>query len=123
LGDGNPNYYSGINTFLNKYTEEGKSRSIDACGIFAHYQDIPVGWLLFTYEDDQLSFRPKEGEACIHIFVKPEWRRCGIGKRLLQMAAKMAEPDIVRVYDNGSVAKPFYEEGRKQNRNLVGIYS
>ena len=93
-----------------------QERSVDATGIFAFYQGKPVGWLLYTYETDCVSFRPWErdnsNEAAAHIFVAEEWRRLGIGTRLLQMAAKMAEPDTLRVYahENQSFFQPIIKQ-------------
>lgn len=91
---------SGMNASLNEYTELIKERSVDACGIFTHYLDVPVAWLLYTYEDDCVCFRGSNKEAASHIYVHSAWRRRGIGTRLIQLAARMAAPDTLRVYEH-----------------------
>lgn len=103
---------SGMNICLNEYADLLKTRSVDACGIFAHYLDIPVGWCLYTYEDDYFCFRPEEGEVASHIYVHEQWRRLGIGTRLIQLATKMAEPDALRVYahNNYDFFRPLIEK-------------
>lgn len=92
---------SGMNGALNtyQYVSQSRSCSIDALGIFAYYLDQPIGWALFTYESDGTSFHPDNKETCCgQVFVQPEYRRKGIGKRLLSMAARLAVPDTMVVY-------------------------
>lgn len=103
---------SGMNICLDQYAELLKKRSVDACGIFAHYLDIAVGWCMYTHEDDYTFFTSKDGEAASHIYVHEQWRRFGIGTRLIQLATKMAEPDMLRVYehDNYNFFRPLIQK-------------
>lgn len=90
---------SGMNKALDYYRELHKERSVNALGIFAYHMAMPIGWALFTYESDAYSFDPVEGQACAQIFVQPEYRRQGVGSELIKLVGKMAQPDIVKVYD------------------------
>jgi len=112
--------FAGMCSTLDKYTELSKVRSVDALGLFAHYLGEVVGWLLFTYEDDAHCFTRKEGEACTHIFVHPNYRRLGIGTRLQKVAAKIANPDVVRVYEHNNYL--FFKQAMSQASNLRDIY-
>lgn len=91
---------SGMNQALDYYTDlfNREGRSIDALGIFAYSLDQPVGWSLFTYESDNFSFMPRPGRACAQVFVKPPYRRLGVGTELITMASKLARPDVLEVY-------------------------
>jgi len=110
---------SGMNACLDKYAALLETRSVDACGIFAHYLDISVGWCLYTHEDDQVSFRPKEGEAASHVYVHEQWRRLGIGGRLIQVAQRMASPDVLRVYEHNNY--PFFRPLIQRMNNLQAV--
>jgi hypothetical protein len=90
---------SGINVCLDEYIKLSQHRSIDACGIFAYYINHPVGWLLYSYECDYIYFKAEKCEAVSHIYVHPDWRRLGIGTKLIHTASRMADPDTLRVYD------------------------
>jgi len=89
---------SGMNNALDYYRELYKQRSVDALGIFAYHQQKAVGWALFTFEDDRFDFTAKDGHICSHIFVDPDYRRIGIGSKLMNKVAQMATPDTINVY-------------------------
>jgi GNAT superfamily N-acetyltransferase len=110
---------SGMNACLGAYSKLIETRSVDSCGIFAYYLDIPVGWCMYTYEDDQFCFRPKEGEAVSHIYVHEQWRRLGIGGRLIQVAQKMAMPDVLRVYEHNNYS--FFRPLIQKMNNLAAV--
>ena len=90
----------GMHICLEGYTKLLKERSVDACGIFAHYLDIPIGWLMFSYERDYVMFQSSENEAVCQLYVHHDWRRLGIGTRLIHLASRMANPDTLRVYEH-----------------------
>jgi len=122
-GQGDPDCVSGMNYFLKRRSQEVKDRSIDAMGIFAHYLNTPVGWVLLSYEDDAFCFHPPEGNkesAVAQIYVRQDWRRQGIGSRLMQFAIKVAEPDTVRVYRHS--AEEFFVPLIERNQNLICVY-
>jgi GNAT superfamily N-acetyltransferase len=83
---------SGMNAALDHYTELRTTRSIDALGIFAYYMSEPIGWALFTYETDTYEFRPENGQACAQVYVLPDYRRFGVGRKLIKMVAKLGSP-------------------------------
>ena len=89
---------SGMNNALDYYRELHKQRSVDALGVFAYYQRTAVGWALFTYEDDKFDFIAKDKHICSHIFVDPDYRRLGIGSKLINKVAQMAAPDTMNIY-------------------------
>jgi GNAT superfamily N-acetyltransferase len=89
---------SGMNAALDYYTELSARRSVDALGIFATYYGEYIAWCLFTYESDRYEFNPGNGCACAQVFVQPDYRRFGIGRQLIKLAAKLGDPDIVKVY-------------------------
>lgn len=109
----------GMNNSLNYYKKLLKERSVDACAIMAFYNGPVVGWLMYSYEDDCVSYRPKTDEAVAHIFVEQQWRRCGIGTKLLQMASRMAWPETLRVYPWEE--REFFNPIMEQNTNLASI--
>lgn len=121
LGGGNPESYSGMNLFLKRYSALVEKQSINARGIFAHYHDVPVGWLLLTYVDDAFSFRARTGEACTQIYVRESWRRLGIGSRLQHTAAELAAPNKVRVYEWDN--PDFFKKVKEKSGNLINIHS
>lgn len=110
---------SGMNKCLDGYMKLLKKRSVDACGIFAHYLDISVGWCMYTYEDDHVYFKPKEGETASHVYVHEQWRRLGIGTRLIQVAARMAAPDVLRVYEHNNYG--FFRPMIQRTNNLAAV--
>src|ERR1700686_1035076 len=89
---------SGMNSALDYFIELSKTRSVDALGIFAYYMQQPIGWSLFSYESDRYMFASREGNACAQVYVAHEYRRHGVGSRLLKQVAKIAHPDTVNVY-------------------------
>jgi GNAT superfamily N-acetyltransferase len=89
---------SGMNNALDYYQRLHKTQSIDALGIFAYYIDKPVGWALYTYEDDNFFFRSEIGSVCVQIFVLPEYRMLGIGRQLMQWCYKRTKLDTMKVY-------------------------
>lgn len=89
---------SGMNAALDYYTELHAMRSVDALGIFATYLGTPIGWCLFTYESDRYEFKSGNGCACAQVFIQSDYRRFGIGRQLIKLAAKLGDPDIVKVY-------------------------
>jgi GNAT superfamily N-acetyltransferase len=89
---------SGMNEALNHYIGI-EDRSIDAFGIFAYHLEKPIGWALFTYESDNFDFTPEPGYVCAHVYVKPIHRRRGVGTQLIGMCEKLAQPDILCVYE------------------------
>lgn len=77
--------YSGMNVALNLFQSKlDAGCSIDAKGIFAFKGEWAVGWCLLTREGDGKSFAPKDGFACVQIFVDPDFRREGIGSTMLK---------------------------------------
>jgi|SRR5579885_1978233 len=84
---------SGMNMALDYYQGLILSRSVDAKGIFGIYQKQFVGWALFTREDDRFYFRAEPGKACFQVFVDPQYRRNGVGSKLLQIAKELVAPN------------------------------
>ena len=91
--------YSGMNRAMNHYQSLLGTRPIDAKGIFAFYDEIHIGWVLLTYEKDDMSFRPKPGHACVQVYVRPDYRRNGVGAKLLRMAEQIKTANtVINVY-------------------------
>lgn len=115
------NPYSGMNQALNRFIYIS-SRSIDALGLFANYVGETVAWLLFGYEDDNNYFHSPHGKAFSHVFVRPDYRRLGIGSRLQRMAAKLAEPDTIEVYNDSENNVEFFRQMMQTNDNIKSIF-
>jgi GNAT superfamily N-acetyltransferase len=116
---------SGMNRALNSFTTLHKTRSVDALALFANYVGDTVAWLLFGYEDDNNYFHSPHGKAFSHVFVRPDYRRLGIGSRLQRMAAKLAElaePDTVEVYDDSENNAEFFRQMMQTNNNIKSIF-
>lgn len=92
---------SGMNMALDYFCSIRKleQRSVDALGIFAYLLQEPIGWALFTYEGDTHSFEPANGQACAQVYVREDYRRQGVGTELMEMCARLAKPDLLRVYE------------------------
>jgi GNAT superfamily N-acetyltransferase len=108
-----------MNSALDHYTELRAKRSVDALGIFAYYMGEAIGWSLFTYESDDYYFQSEDGKACAQVYVRPVYRRLGIGRKLISQAAKLADPDIVKVYAHSDYS--FFDVVMKEQRNLHAI--
>lgn len=113
--------YSGINRALDYYTDLARIQHVNAIGIFAYYTDNPVGWILLTQESDSVAFRPQDDHVCAQIFVARDYRRHGIGTRLLQIASKRAQDKLVRVYDLDNI--DFFSPLLQLLPNIKSIYS
>ena len=102
---------SGMNTALDYYQTLVNDRKINAQGVYTYYDGVAIGWALVTRENDRLYFYPREGYACIQIYVEPKFRRNGIGAGLLKTATQMSN-DIFNVYswDNPAFFAAFLEE-------------
>ena len=101
---------SGMNRALDYYQVLLPTRSINARGFFAFYDELAIGWALLTYESDEMCFQPKPGHACVQVFVRHDYRRNGIGGTLVRMAeqAKAADTIInVYLYDEPDFFRPF----------------
>ena len=114
--------YSGMNWALDCFECIAQNRSIDALGLFASYQGEVVAWLLFGYEYDGSLFRSTHGEAFSQVYVRPDYRRLGIGSRLQRMAAKLAEPDTVKVYNDSENNAEFFRQMMQTNSNIKSIF-
>ena len=90
--------HSGMNCALNAYSVAVDLKTVEAKAIFAYYIDYPVGWLLYTAESDSCEFLSTPGQVCVQLFVRSEFRRKGIGTKLMDVAAKLADKNIVKVY-------------------------
>jgi GNAT superfamily N-acetyltransferase len=93
---------SGMNLALDSYIEKMDERSINAKGIYANLNDTKIGWALLTQESDGFYFSPKEGHACIQIFVEWQYRRHGVGTKLIKMATELAKDKILGVYSHNN---------------------
>lgn len=109
----------GMNRCLDRYSQIVQQRSVDATGVIAFYQNIPIGWLLYTYEHDCMSFIGYNGEAACHLYVDGAWRRLGIGTKLLHLAVRMADPDTLRVYAHENEA--FFNPIINKNQNVAAV--
>ena len=110
---------SGINSALDYYTTLRATRSVDALGIFAYYQAQAVGWALYTYEMDNYSFDPIDGHACAQVYVLPDYRRLGIGRKLIKQAANLAAPDVIKVYHWSNYY--FFDQLMKEHPHIHAI--
>lgn len=106
---------SGMNRAINLYQTLIQDRSVNAKGIFACYGKVEtleraVGWALVTWESDAMYFKGEQaGHACIQVYVAEEYRRQGIGTRLIKKATELAQDNIFNVYasDNPNFFAPF----------------
>jgi GNAT superfamily N-acetyltransferase len=110
---------SGMNAALDHYTTLCATRSVDALGIFAYYMNEPIGWALFTYETDCYEFRPEEGQACAQVYVLPDYRRFGVGRKLIKMTAKLGNPGIVKVYHHSNYR--FFDPLMKEHPHIHAV--
>lgn len=87
--------YSGMNRAMNYYLTLLQTRPVNARGLFAFYDEVPIGWALLTYEGDDMCFQPKPGHACVQVYVREDYRRNGVGGKLMRMAEQAKAADIV----------------------------
>lgn len=108
---------SGMNRALDAYQELVKERSLEAKAIFAYYKDLPVGWIIVTKEADGFSFQPVDGQACLQVFVKPDFRRHKIGTKLVQLARQIYPEDQINAYahNNYDFFNPLISQGLCKN--------
>ncbi len=105
-----------MNRALDHYhvVKQTEGRHIDAKGIFARHLGEYVGWALWTRETDNFSFKPTPGQVAFQVYVAANYRRKGVGTRLLQHACSLTLPDEkVHVYywSNPSFFEPFKNQG------------
>ena len=115
---------SGMNRFMDYYHPISLVRSIDAVAIFAFYPEMllknVIGWCLFTREDDEFEFKRQDRqEACAQVYVEYEYRMKGVGKQLLDLAAQMAQPDVLRVYSWSN--RPFFDKVMQEHPHVQSI--
>lgn len=103
---------SGMNCALDHYQGLILSRSVDAKGIFAQYHKEYVGWALLTRETDNYSYRPEPGTVCFQIFVDGQYRRNGIGSKLLRQAKSLIPAETLLVY--GSTGHYFFDRHMRE---------
>jgi len=89
---------SGMNMALNYYEQLIQSRSVDAMGCFANYQQSCIGWALVTRETDNFHYRPATGTVCFQVYVHHTYRRNGVGTALLKKAKSLVPTENLMVY-------------------------
>lgn len=114
--------YSGMNVALNKFIRDMLLRSIDAKAIMMYNNDVAVGWALFSRDvaTDHYHFNAKDNSICFQIYVDPNYRRMGIGSRLIRAAISLANGAVIKVYEFDAPA--FFAQHKAQAENIQNIY-
>jgi GNAT superfamily N-acetyltransferase len=117
---------SGMNAALDYYQILRQTQSVDALAVVAKYPwyDFQaIGWLLFTYENDgwNLAADKEKTRAGAQVYIQQNFRRHGIGSRLIRMAAALAMPDPLRVYHWSNY--DFFDPLMKQHSNICSADS
>lgn len=89
---------SGMNQALDHYQTLTHARPVQAKGIFASHQARFVGWALLTHETDVYYYKPTPNCVCFQVYVEGQFRRNGIGSRLLRAAKSLVPNEDLLVY-------------------------
>jgi|SRR5579859_144279 len=113
---------SGMNAALDLYyswIDMGVDiKDINVHATFAYYNNISIGWVLYTYEMDGFEFVPENGEACIQVYVHPLFRRRGIGKALCNKVIINCN-NLVKAYSYSS--PEFFLSLMKETDKIIAI--
>lgn len=112
------NSTSGMNKELTALKEKKQENGvIDAKAIITYSFDQIIGWALFSREDSDCcysyKFRSNQG-VLFQIYVRPELRKSGIARKLMETAHKMARGKDLCVIPWSDEAEAFY----KKNKDL-----
>jgi GNAT superfamily N-acetyltransferase len=95
-----------LNEFIHgKHTGEGKS-------IIASIDGSPIAWSLFTTDKDDyndISF-DREAETYLQVFVKPEYRKLGIGSSLFLKGQELAANRSIGLSKHSPEAIAFFNK-------------
>lgn len=98
------------------------------CLIATDLQDNPIGFCLYTITNINRAFNTSPMIQVDDLYVKPEWRKSGVGQNLMLHLARIAERrEIGRinawcVRDNIQ-GQNFYRKIGAEKRDFVDIYS
>lgn len=108
--------YSGMSIMLDEFINGRYPR--DAKAIIASVDEEPVAWALFTLDTDEYNdiiFDNPSAETYLQVYVKPEYRRQGIGAVLFLKGQELAAGRSIGLSKHDRVSKAFFEkvEGKK----------
>jgi GNAT superfamily N-acetyltransferase len=98
------------------------------CLIATDLQDNPIGFCLYTLANINRAFNTSPMIQVDDLYVKPEWRKSGIGQNLLLHLARIAKNRKIGrinawcVCDNIQ-GQNFYRKIAAEKRDFVDIYS
>lgn len=112
---------SGMNYELDNFENLAKYREVNAKVLTAHHNGEIVGWALLSKERTHFSFNnhydgfsPEYG-ALFEVYVDPNYRRQGVGTRLLRSAKRKLDGDRLCVCPHDIKSDKFYEQFKKYN--------
>jgi GNAT superfamily N-acetyltransferase len=105
--------YSGLNYELSHLLSLSKYRQVSAQTLLAYYQNNLVAWALMSKEESQARF---PSNYCYHstdgilleMYVHPNYRRQGIGSKLIKVARHKALPSRLCVVPWDDKSYQFY---------------
>lgn len=112
---------SGMNRALSAFESVMLMRAIEARGLIAYLDTIPIGWALLSKDEltDTTFFNPTLG-FCFQVYVRMDLRRKGFGSQLLNKATQLAGSEKIRVYEDNTPG--FFNRHMKDNSTIKSIY-
>lgn len=116
---------SGMNRELDSLYKIWKERKVEAKVILAYIDDNLVGWGLlskesstFKFKNHFLGYKPEYG-TLFEIFVHPNYRRMGVGKKIVQTARKKTNNTTLCFCPWDVNSRKFYEQFNKYNHKIM----
>lgn len=91
------NPYSGMNWELDNLLPQTKYRDVNCKAILCYFESQMIGWALLSQEPSDFGFYnsdgfdPKRDGALFEVYVRPDYRRFGVGTKLLEKAREIAD--------------------------------
>jgi GNAT superfamily N-acetyltransferase len=119
---------SGMTYELRNLLQKSKSKLVDARIILAHKNEEMAAWALLSREesyflnngfDSDPWFDPAKDGTLLEIFVKPQYRRQGIGTEIVKLARRKAKPYKLCFVPWDTISHTFYGNFKHYDHRLI----